>query len=214
VAALESITLSATTIFGQQQPVATVRLTAPAPAGNASIQVDSNNETVVKVPANVSVAAGETTNAFTVDTSTVRTTTNVIITARYLGVAQQATLTVLPPPLEARFRVTSASRGEDACVIVDALGAVDCVFDASPSSGFASQYRWLIVVAGKESNVSQPEESPAFMPQFGCSFLGGGNISEGEVPMVVSLRLEDRNGNVSSITTRTIDLVPNGNCGY
>ena len=62
---------------GQGRPTATIRLTAPAPAGNAAIFVDTTNSDVAKVPANVSVAAGETTNSFAIDTSTVRDPTTV-----------------------------------------------------------------------------------------------------------------------------------------
>ena len=71
-AALESITISPSIVTGQTRPTATVRLTAPAPAGNAPIFVETTNSDVAKVPANISVAAGETTNSFAIDTSTVR----------------------------------------------------------------------------------------------------------------------------------------------
>jgi hypothetical protein len=32
--------------------------------------------------------------------------------------------------------------------------------------------------------------------------------------MVIALRLEDRQGNVTSPVTRTVKLYPNGMCGY
>jgi hypothetical protein len=214
-AALESITISPSVVTGQTRPTATVRLTAPAPAGNAPIFVETTNSDVAKVPANISVAAGETTNSFAIDTSTVRNPTTVRISARYESVTMTAELTVLPPPLEAQFRVVSALRGDDACVIVSAAGALDCLFDASRSTGFPAVYRWTLTVAGKELTLNMPEGSASFTPATDCNLLSGGNISsDGEVAMLVVLRVEDRQGTISSPVQRIIDLVPNGMCGY
>lgn len=214
VAAIEAITLSESTVPSQGRPVATVKLTAPAPAGNAPILLESTNTDVAKVPANVSIAAGETTTTFSIETSTVRTATTVTIEARYLGVAVRTTLTVVPPALQPQFRVRSPSVGDDACAITSAAGAVDCVFDASGSTGFPSQYRWKLTVAGNELTFNMPEDTPAFTPTTTCAFLAGGSLSQGEVAMVVTLQVQDRAGNVSNPLQRTIDLIPNGQCGY
>jgi hypothetical protein len=214
-AALESITLSESTVPSQAQPTATIRLTAAAPAGNAPVALESSNPAVAKVPANVSVAAGETTNSFTIDTSTVRESTDVTISARYEGVTKTAILTVVPPSLQPRFKVTSPTRGEDVCVITSAAGAVDCTLDASASSGFVAVYRWTLTVAGKDLTVNMPEGSAAFVPATTCALLSGGSVnSDGVVPMVIVLRLEDRQGNVTSPVQRTVAIVPNGMCGY
>ena len=213
-AAIESITLSESTVPSQGRPVATVKLTAPAPAGSAPILLETTNTDVAKVPANVSIAAGETTTTFSIETSTVRTATTVTIEARYLGVAVRTTLTVVPPAVQPQFRVHSPSVGDDACAITSAAGAVDCVLDASRSTGFPSQYRWKLTVAGNELTFNMPEETPAFTPTTTCAFLAGGSLSQGEVAMVVTLQVQDRAGNVSNPLQRTIDLIPNGQCGY
>jgi len=214
-AALESITLSPSTVPSQSQPTATVKLTAPAPAGNAVILLETNNPDVAKVPANTSIAAGATTATFTIETSTVRNSTTVVIEAKYLGVAARAELIVTPPGLNALFRVNSPSRGNDFCVITTAAGAVDCVFDASQSTGFVANYRWTLALAGKELLINQPEGSPAFTPGTTCDFLAGGSVtSDGVVPMVVTLQLRDREGNTSNTTQRNVSVVPNGMCGY
>lgn len=214
-AALESITLSHATVPSQSQPTATIKLTAPAPAGNAPIALETNNRDVAKVPANVSVAAGETTATFTIETSTVRDPTVVVIEARYLGVAARTELTVTPPAVSAIFRVTSPSRGQDVCVITTVAGAVDCVFDASASTGFVSNYRWGLVLGSKELVVNQPEGVPAFTPATTCDFLAGGTVtSDGVVRMMVTLQLRDRQGNTSNTAERTVSVVPNGMCGY
>ena len=213
-AAIESITLSESTVPSQGRPIATVKLTAPAPAGNAAILLETTNTDVAKVPSNVSIAAGETTTTFAIETSTVRTPTTVTVEARYLGVAVRTTLTVVPPGISPQFRVVSPSVGDDACAITSAAGAVDCVFDASRSTGFVAQYRWKLTVAGNELTFTMPEGSPAFTPTTTCAFLAGGSISNGEVAMVVTLQVQDREGNVSNPLQRTIDVIPNGQCGY
>jgi hypothetical protein len=214
-AALESITLSDSSVTGQAKPVATVKLTAPAPAGNASIAVESTNSDVAKVPANISVAAGETSNSFAIDTSTVGAPTTVTISARYEGVTMTAALTVRPPPLVPNFSVTSPTRGGDACGISTAAGAVDCQFDASASSGFIATYRWTLTLAGKELNLNMPEGSAVFSPATDCTFLSGGSpSSEGTLSMVVVLRLEDRQGNITNPIQRTVTVYPNALCGY
>jgi hypothetical protein len=170
---------------------------------------------VAKVPANVSVAAGETTNTFAVDTSTVRNATAVTISARYEGVTMTAVLNVLPPTLVPHFTVTSASRGNDACAITAPAGTLDCQFDASGSSGFVAVYRWTLSVGSKELTLTQSEGTPVFTPLTDCTFLSEGSIaSDGTVSMPVVLRLEDRQGNVTSPLQRAITVYPNGQCGY
>ena len=214
-AALESITLSESTVRSQVRPIATIKLTAPAPTGNAAIVLDSSKPDVAKVPANISVAAGETTTAFAIDTSTVRVTTPVTITARYEGVTMTTVLTVLPPSLGASFTVSSPSKGTDACSIINVAGAVDCQFDASSSSGLVSEYKWTFAVASnKELNASAPEGMPVFTPTTDCAFLSGGTTANGTVTMVAILRVQDRDGTVSSPVQKNVELTPNGRCGY
>lgn len=213
-AALESITLNPSTVPSQSQPTATVKLTAAAPTGNAVITLETNNPDVAKVPANVSIAAGATTATFTIETSTVRTPTTVVIEAKYLGVAARADLVVTPPGVSASFRVVSPSRGDDFCVITDATGAVDCVFDASRSTGFVT-YRWTLTMGSTELTINQPEGAPVFTPATTCSFLAGGSVnSDGTVTMGVTLQVRDRQGNTSTTGPRNISVVPGGLCGY
>jgi hypothetical protein len=195
--------------------MATVKLTAAAPAGNAVIAFESGNPDVAKVPANVSIAAGETSATFAVETSTVRNPTTVNINARYAGVTLTATLTVVAPGLNAAFTVRSPSRGVDACAISSAPGALDCVFDGTPSTGFPSSYFWTITVAGKDLTVTNNDGTPAFTPATTCSFLSGGTVQEdGTVAMAVSLRVQDRQGGTNGPVQRTIKLYPDGQCGY
>jgi hypothetical protein len=214
-AALESLTLSESSVNSQSRPTATIRLTAPAPVGNAPVSIDSSNPGAAQVPANVSVAAGQTANTFAIDTSTVRDPTAVTISARYEGVTMTAVLTVLPPTLVPQFSVASASRGNDACAITAPAGTLDCQFDASASAGFVAVYRWTLSVGSNELKLTRSEGSPVFTPLTDCTFLSGGSVaSDGTVAMPVALQLEDRQGNVTSAFQRTVTLYPNGQCGY
>ena len=92
VAELESVTLTPDSIEGQGNPEGTVRLTAAAPSGGAVVTLSSGNADVVQVPANVTVAAGSTSNTFRIGTSTVSTNAIVTILATYAGVTKSAPL--------------------------------------------------------------------------------------------------------------------------
>jgi hypothetical protein len=199
-------------VQGQGQPRLTIKLTAAAPSGNASINLQSSNDQVVKVPSNVSIPAGETSTSLTLDTPTVNARTTVTLTASYQGVTMSTTLMVLPPPLEPRFTVTS-NLGSDACSIVTTRGEFDCILDASTSSGFVATYHWTLTVGGAELKVDRSDPGP-FTPAAECAFLAGGNQNDGKVQLSVTLRLEDRQGNFSTNERHTVTLVTNHFCGY
>ncbi len=92
---LSSLTLNPTSVVGGvQSSTGTVRLSGPAPAGGAQIQLASSNG-AAKVPSSVIVPAGATSANFTVNTSLVLLTTSSTISATYRGTTRAATLGVL-----------------------------------------------------------------------------------------------------------------------
>lgn len=214
VAELESVTLNPDNVESQGNPEGTVRLTAAAPSGGAVVTLSSGNPDVVQVPANVTVAAGSTSNTFRIGTSTVGTNSVVTIIATYAGVTKSAPLTVLPPALAANFTVTSSSRGTDACDIVSSGGAVDCVFNASGSRGFVARYLWTMKIGSTELSFSAPDDQATVTPTTTCGFLANGTSDSGKLSMDVSLQLEDRSGNRSGTARRTVAVHHNGRCGY
>jgi hypothetical protein len=214
VAELEAVTVNPDRIASQGNPEGTVRLTAPAPASGAVVTLTSSHPDVMQVPPTVTVAAGANSATFRVGTSTVSTDTQTTITASYAGVTRSASLTVLPPALEANFTVTSPSRGNDACDIVSAGGAVDCVFNARGSRGIVSRYHWTLRIGSTELAFSVPDDQGELTPSTTCGFLGNGTADGGKVSMEVSLQIEDRAGNRSSTTRRTVEVHHNGRCGY
>jgi hypothetical protein len=207
------VSLNNSTVVGQQTPTGTVTLTAAAPTGGAVVALESSNTDLAKVPANVTVAAGSTTNTFTIDTSTTRDRATIVIRAVYLGVARTTNLVVTPPPLEPNFTVRSPTRGDDACGVLNANGAVDCVFDASTSRGFPAQYRYEFNF--RDEKFEENSSSVTFTPALLCGFLNDGSISDGAITISATLRLQDRDGTISTNTrTRQVKVYPNGNCGY
>jgi hypothetical protein len=95
--ALASIGLNPSAVTGGQSTSGTVTLTAPAPGGNAVVNLASANPAAT-VPTSVTIAVGNASTSFTVTTSSVSATTIGNISASYAGVTKSATLTVNPAP--------------------------------------------------------------------------------------------------------------------
>jgi hypothetical protein len=75
---------------------ATVILDSAAPSGGAEISLESDNLAVATVPASVTVAQGNTTATFDIDTDAVMEPHDVTIKSTYNGVNRLARLTVVP----------------------------------------------------------------------------------------------------------------------
>lgn len=94
-----TVGLSSNSILGGSSVTGAVTLTAVAPYGGAVVALSSGNAAAI-VPANVSIAAGQTSASFTVQTSTVGASVSAAITAKLNGGTATATLTVGPVSLE------------------------------------------------------------------------------------------------------------------
>jgi uncharacterized protein (TIGR03437 family) len=84
VPAVQSVTLSASSVSGGGSVQGTVTLTAPAPAGGAIISL-SSSASAATVPTTVTVLAGATSATFTISTTTVSAGVGATITASYGG---------------------------------------------------------------------------------------------------------------------------------
>jgi hypothetical protein len=92
---LSSLTLNPSTVVGGvQSSTGKVMLTAPAPAGGATIVLSSSSG-AANVPSSVFIPAGATSATFTVNTSIVLISTSATISASYNGTTKTATLTLL-----------------------------------------------------------------------------------------------------------------------
>lgn len=92
---LSSLTLNPTSVIGGlESSTGTVTLSAPAPAGGATVALASSNG-AASVPSSVTIPAGATSATFTVNTSIVIVATSATISATYNNTTQAATLSVL-----------------------------------------------------------------------------------------------------------------------
>ncbi|MGE0593581.1 MAG: hypothetical protein AB7G23_06150 [Vicinamibacterales bacterium] len=216
---IASLTLVPATTVGGTAVQATVALTGPAPTGGSTVTVFASNSAAV-IPSSVIIPAGAPAATFTVNTTAVTAQVPITITVSYLTSQRIATLTVTPPAapvLTASFRVTSSSRGADACVIVGDDSQLDCTFDGSASTGGVRTWRWTYFIGVKQD--SSTSSDPVTRPAGGCGFLGGQeSTNQGGVQFVqmeVRLAVEDAQGNVSNqAVNRNVRMFPNGKCGY
>ena len=94
-ATLSSLALNPTNVIGGlQTSTGTVTLSAPAPAGGATVMLSSSNG-AARVPSSVFVPAGATSATFTVNTSIVLLSTSATISVSYNGTTRTAGLLVL-----------------------------------------------------------------------------------------------------------------------
>jgi len=91
--ALASLVLPRTTEPSGGSLTAKVTLSAPAPAGGAVVTLVSSAPAVVRVPASVTVKAGQTSRAFTIGTSYTARNVTATVSASYAGTTRTALLT-------------------------------------------------------------------------------------------------------------------------
>jgi hypothetical protein len=215
-----SLSFNPTTIQGQGQPQATVTLAAAAPDGGALVVLKSDNPTVVKVPASVTISPGSHSATFLVETATVVARTSVTISASYGGTSMTATLTVTPPALVASFVVRSRSRGAGACAVDSQSQELDCVFDASASQGFISTYLWTHTMGPATQRQTAAAPNAIVSPQGASCPLyqqgTGGDDSNGDryLRMEVTLQVRDAAGVVSDVVRQPVRVYPNRQCGF
>ena len=97
---LASVTLSPQSLTGGQSAIATIVLSAPAPAGGATVGLNSSSASA-SLPSSVTIAAGDSSATAAIGTSPVASATNVTLTATYGTSTASAVLDVQPPPLTA-----------------------------------------------------------------------------------------------------------------
>ncbi len=96
---LVSMSLSEGKVLGGNPVKARVILNGPAPAGGATVALNSDSS-VASVPSSVTIPEGATDGAFTVTTTSVSTPATAQITATHSGVSQSASLRIYPIALE------------------------------------------------------------------------------------------------------------------
>ena len=216
---LSSLSLTQSSVQGQQQPNGLVTLTQAAPASGVIVQLSSSNPTVAQVPGSVMIAGGQTSASFAVNTSTVPSDASSMISATYNGTTRTAALTVRAPGLDAAFTVSSPSKGNDGCLLGPGNDETDCVLDASQSRGFIHQYFWTYWTGSAPIGHSTEQPRSALQLDTECGFFEngrGGEDSSGNkyVQMTIEMYVQDRVGNRSTPVRRTVRLYPNRKCGF
>ena len=92
---ITGVTITPASLAGGDYATGTVTLNGPAPAGGLDITLSSNNAAAM-VAQHVEIAAGLTSDQFSIATNGVSTTTTATITASYGGISANATLTITP----------------------------------------------------------------------------------------------------------------------
>jgi pimeloyl-ACP methyl ester carboxylesterase len=95
-AVLSSVSVSPSTIVGGLSPLGSVYLTGSAPSNGATVQLSSNNQHFVQVPASVTVQPGYTSATFPVTTTFTSSPVGATILGMYNQTEYGTSLTVLP----------------------------------------------------------------------------------------------------------------------
>jgi hypothetical protein len=193
-----------------------VTLAAAAPDGGALVVLRSDDPTIARVPASVTVAAGSRSVTFLVETSTVRASITVRLTATYGGTSMTTSVTVTPPPLVASFVVRSRGRGPGSCVADEQSQELDCVFDGSASQGFVSNYLWTYTVGATTARQTAGAPNAIISPQgTGCPLYQQGTGGDGPyLRMEATLQVRDAFGVASDVVRQQVRLYPNRQCGF
>ena len=87
-------------LAGGQSSLGTVEMNQPAPPGGTVVTLSAGDTNIVTVPASVTVPEGTMSASFTLSTSTVTATTNVIMAASANGVGRTESITILPTSIQ------------------------------------------------------------------------------------------------------------------
>jgi uncharacterized lipoprotein NlpE involved in copper resistance len=215
--ALSAISFNTASVVGGAGVTGTASLTAPAPAGGASILLTGGN--AASVPASVLIPAGSMTGTFAVTTRSVVLTEADTITGSYGGVSASAVLSVMQQsgPI-ANFGVQGDTESET-CSLTNGGNTLECTFNGTTSSASAPNtivgYDWTF---GSAATFVLSTTGPVVkQPATNCSLLPSPAAPHefAWFPLTVTLTVHDNLGNVSAMALDSgARVFPNGNCGF
>ena len=124
---LSSVTASPSVVTGGQNSTGTTSLTAPAPAGGATIALGSDKASAT-VPANVIVNAGASSATFPIATTPVAASVTATISASYAGITKTTAVTISPPvPSSLTLSPSTVNAGSSSTGTVTLNGAAPAV---------------------------------------------------------------------------------------
>ncbi len=212
---LSRISLSATSVVGGNSVTGTATLTAPAPAGGASVLLAG--ESVSSVPATVMVPAGEVTETFTVATRTVSGTEVDTISGSYGGASASAVLSVTQPTVAIASFGVSGTTETDTCSLTDGGNTLACTFNGSTSSAPGTIVSWEWTFASAATFARTTTGPILTLPATDCRLLPSPSAPHefAWFPLTVTLTVRDSLGNVSAQeVNRGARVFPSGMCGF
>jgi trimeric autotransporter adhesin len=211
---LASLGLAPSTVVGGNAVEGTVTLSAPAPAGGATVTLTSSDQGVAAVPSSVTVAAGATSATFSITTRAVGGTFQIVITASF-GATRTANLAVTPlTAVVAMFSVVGSGNANRCDMSTGGIN-LTCTFDGRASTGTGLSYNWTITLANQSLTPTGVVVTDPLTG--GCSFFNGvtTKTSGAPVQMMVTLRVTDSAGNSATATNNNVVMFPlNNTCGF
>jgi uncharacterized delta-60 repeat protein len=144
--ALDSLSVSPSSVVGGGAATATLRLSAAAPSGGVVVAL-TDNSAAVTLPTSASVPAGGTSASFPVTSSAVSATTTVTISGSYAGVTRTAVLTLTPaaPATVVNLSVTATGRSGER--ITSSPTGINVAVGSSQTAGFTANTDVTLTVA-------------------------------------------------------------------
>ncbi len=147
---LVSLAINPNSVTGTMSSVGTVKLSGLAPTGGMSVSLTSHLS-FAKVPGSVKVAAGKNSATFSISTLAVSNQATVKIDSTLNGLAEAATLTILPPSLKGlTLNPTSVKGGKSSTATVS-------ISTPAPSGGLVL----TLTSSSKAATVPQSVTIPA-----------------------------------------------------
>lgn len=202
---LQGVSTSQLSIVGGDYPNGTVTLYTPAPAGGSVVTLSTDNPLVV-VPSTVTVAAGNTTASFVVQTFGVDANTPVTITATLGSTTKNCVLTLLPA--SALWVTVSPNTvvGGSSTTVTGTLklngkaGPSGVVVSLASSNTSSASVPATVTVAGSTSSVQFPVTTYSVASQQPVTISGTANTT-------VSTTLTVNPGSIVSVSVTPTAIV-------
>jgi len=212
-AALQSLTISPSSITGGAQPQAIVMLTGQAPPGGASVALSSDSPAVTPPPS-VFVDPGSFSVSFPLQTNSVTTTTRATVTATWNGAGASAPVTLLPAVAPAAISLSPTSTvglggSSFATVSIAEPQATDTMFQvASSNPAVASVPNGMMVPAGTTRGGFNVYTASVSADTAVTISVSGGGVTKSAVLMVTR-----SSSSTTTTGTATLTVTASGRSG-
>ena len=172
---LKQLIVTPNSVNGGVQPQAIVYLNGVAPAGGASVNLNSSSSAVL-APAVATIAAGDTTVSLPLPTLNVAANTSAIITASWNGQTVQAPLTLTAPAAPAATLTVTASGRSGESVTSNPVG-INAAVGSSASASLATGSAVTLTVSNARTAIFSGACSSGGNKVKSCTFTMSGNAT-------------------------------------